>query len=194
MDWDRIGDFLNHSSLLKLAGTSLLDSGEGSDCMGWLKVDGAFSVSSAYEVFVGLSKENQWSGWKQIWRLRVQQRVKVFVWLATHERLMTNFNRWKRGLTQNPGCSRCNCDKEDVVHMVRDCVASKVVWEAVLPRYPQPNFFSQTSVRDWIHEGLRSDAARRASFGWKEVMAIVAWCLWRWRNEEVFDKEIRLLH
>jgi hypothetical protein len=39
-----------------------------------------------------------------IWRLRVPERVKTFVWLLHHDRLLTNFNKSKMGL----GSSMCN--------------------------------------------------------------------------------------
>lgn len=80
------------------------------------------------------------------------------------------------------------------MHTIRDCVASREVWEIVLLRYPQSHFFSQAFAREWIHEGLRMGETRKGCIGWKEIMAIVSWRLWRWRNEKVFDKGVQPLH
>lgn len=37
--------------------------------------------------------------------LRVQERVKVFLWELTHSNLLTNEARWKRGLALNADCT-----------------------------------------------------------------------------------------
>lgn len=126
--------------------------------------------------------------------LRVQQRIKVFVWLVAHNKVLTNYNRWKRRMTQLAGCARCTCEKEDTLHMVRDCVASREVWEVMLLRYPQSRFFTHTSVQQWLYEGLRGHKAEKGKFGWKEIMATVMWWLWKCRNDEVFDKVTRTLN
>lgn len=59
-----------------------------------------------------------------IQRLRVQ-RVKVFLCILAHDKLLTNFGRWPRGLVENSTCSRCNDRQEDALHMERDCLVSR---------------------------------------------------------------------
>lgn len=70
-DWGRVGDLISHSCLLKLAETSLTSDRIGRDRMGWLKIDGTFSVRSAHDLYMGPNDEGQWRVWKQIWGLRV---------------------------------------------------------------------------------------------------------------------------
>lgn len=65
-DWAKIGDILSYSSLLKLAEITLSDSGDSRDSMGWLKIGGAFTVSSAYELFTNNSNDDNWPGWRLI--------------------------------------------------------------------------------------------------------------------------------
>lgn len=97
-------------------------------------------------------------------------------------------------MTHNPGCSRCNDDKEDVLHMIRDCMVTREIWEIALLTSPQSDFFSPTSIQDWILKCMFTGPSRRGELGWQEKMAIIIWCLWRWRNVEVFEKERLSLH
>ncbi|CAL5336391.1 unnamed protein product [Camellia sinensis] len=62
----------------------------------WVKAhDGDFSIASAYEIIVDHhSQERDW-GW--IWKLKVPQKLKSFVWVVLHEKLLTNHMRQLRG-------------------------------------------------------------------------------------------------
>lgn len=43
-----------------------------------------------------------------IWKLGVQQRVRMFLRLAAHDRVLTNHSRWRRNMADSHGCVRCN--------------------------------------------------------------------------------------
>lgn len=79
-------------TLLQLASASIDLGSMEHDKVSWLKPGGAFSVKSAYEFAFEGSEEGKWVGWKHIWSLRVQQRVKVFIWLLGHEAVLTNYS------------------------------------------------------------------------------------------------------
>lgn len=52
-----------------------------------------------------------------------------------------NCCRWRRKLAQNSDSDRCSRNVEDVIHVVRDCKASKEVWDHLLPHYLHSEFF-----------------------------------------------------
>lgn len=64
-----------------------------------------------------------------IWRLRVQQHVKVFIWIFAYVKILTNYARWRRRLTLNAVCSRCGQEREYAIHAIRDCEVAKEVWK-----------------------------------------------------------------
>lgn len=59
-------------------------------------------------------------GWKKIWRLRVLERVKTFVWLLKHGRLLTNHSKSRKGLGA-AACKLCGHTNESTLHVFRDC-------------------------------------------------------------------------
>lgn len=66
-------------------------------------------------------------GWRKVWKLGVQQRIRVFLWVSAHGKLMTNLERWKRRMAANPLCIRCAEAEESSLQAIRDCVFAKEV-------------------------------------------------------------------
>lgn len=68
-----------------------------------------WSVYSPGRISLAMDRtsEDQWDGWLLIWKLRVQQRVKVFIWMLAHGSILTNFRRLRMRLASNSDCWRC---------------------------------------------------------------------------------------
>lgn len=70
--------------------------------LGWgLEDTGDFSIRSAYEVMVSCDHNSQSVDWNLIWRLKVPMRITMFIWLVHHDRILTNVERARRGITSN---------------------------------------------------------------------------------------------
>ncbi|KAF7842172.1 putative non-LTR retroelement reverse transcriptase [Senna tora] len=124
--------------------------------------------------------------WKAIWNLRAPQRVRSFMWLCTHGRLLTNAERMKRQISEQADCDQCGDAVEDTLHVLRDCLKVKEIWMRLVKPCFWPEFF-HAELRDWI------DMNMTRKFGvfeleWKEVFATACWSIWRWRNEQVFNQ------
>ncbi|CAN1165306.1 hypothetical protein LINPERHAP2_LOCUS26073 [Linum perenne] len=66
----------------------------GHDSFTWgLEPNGKFTVSSAYQLLNELSPDLRDPIWNGIWRLPGPNRIKHFLWMATHKRLLTNEER-----------------------------------------------------------------------------------------------------
>ncbi|GMP89357.1 hypothetical protein CsSME_00040977 [Camellia sinensis var. sinensis] len=85
--------------------------------------DGVFTTSSAYNIISGnLSIEEDWN-W--LWKLRLPQKLKSFLWTALHGKLLTNQSREKKGLTSDPLCLSCN-EVEDMNHLLEPATKPKL--------------------------------------------------------------------
>ncbi|KAK8511943.1 hypothetical protein V6N12_074632 [Hibiscus sabdariffa] len=87
-----------------------------------------FEVSSAYSHILASPWDGKDKIWDIIWKLTVPQRVRLFLWLAYRQRLMTNSERCRRGLGQSVICPRCHMAEETVLHTLRDCTESTTAW------------------------------------------------------------------
>lgn len=68
-------------------------------------------------------------------------RIKHFLWLVKRQRLLTNSERTRRCLTDNPGCILCGDTQETVLHVLRDYRIAKEVWMKLLSFTTVNSFF-----------------------------------------------------
>lgn len=66
--------------------------------------------------------------WKSIWRLKVQNKVKVFLWQACSNALPTKINLQKWKVLDNPLCDQCKCRGKDVLHAIWNCDNIRKGW------------------------------------------------------------------
>ncbi|KAL1071464.1 hypothetical protein V6Z11_D11G091000 [Gossypium hirsutum] len=155
----------------------------GSDKIIWASsASGVFSVRSAYWYL----KENSWNPqedyWKIVWKYPGPQRLRVFLWLAFQQKLLTNSERARRRIGHCSSCPICGHDIEDLVHVLRDCPSAQDVWRLVIPDQLKQRFFS-VSFQDWLSLNLCFHE-RLQDYGlmWSCLFGLVTWRLWKNRN------------
>ncbi|KAA3474645.1 reverse transcriptase [Gossypium australe] len=161
----------------------------GTDRVIWARsATGIFSVRSAYWSL----KENTWNPqeehWKLPWKFQGPQRVRMFLWLAFRQRLLTNSEQTRRGISHSSSCSTCGHGVEDLEHALRDCPAAKEVWMLVIPNQLKQRFFS-VPFPNWLtlnlcfHESLQG-----SDLTWSCLFGMIAWRIWKKRNLLIFQK------
>lgn len=143
-------------------------------------------MRSTYALLVGRGATHAWAGWRMLWKLKAQARTKVFLWVLSHDRIMTNGMCWRRGLSQSSACVRCDAEMEDGIPAIRDCSKSQEVWLAFVPPRLLRNFFS-LDLKTWLLTNLSFKKLESYGGRWPEVFAQIAWNNWRWRCTEVMD-------
>lgn len=82
--------------LSEIASFEIINDDEAIDEIYWNgSPSGGFSLGSAMRQCESPSLE-QIKGWKQIWSVAIPQRIRMFLWLAVQDRLMTNINRYSQ--------------------------------------------------------------------------------------------------
>lgn len=57
------------------------------------KGDGSLSIKNIYSHLINDNEDCDDGGWRNVWRLNVSIRLKSFIWLCKHERLLTNLSK-----------------------------------------------------------------------------------------------------
>jgi hypothetical protein len=149
---------------------------------------GEFSVRSAYHLEVervnrekgeGSNSQGNSEIWKLIWRLRIPNTTKTFLWKACSNILPTKQNLEKRRVVDNDGCNLCNGETESVVHALWTCPAAQDVWGICDMRIQK----SQSLGRDF--QSVFADLAKRCSMEEIEMCAVTARAIWTRRNAVV---------
>lgn len=85
-------------------------------------------------------------------------------------------------------CSICGFGSEDTLHAIRDCIQARAIWVRFIPLHLVGSFFS-TELREWLDNNLSFRQSSGRGAAWPEVMAMICWSIWKWRNREVFSHE-----
>ncbi|CAN1153234.1 Putative ribonuclease H protein At1g65750 [Linum perenne] len=105
--------------VMQVIGMSSPRDSLGDDALSWgLEPKGLFSVRSAYLMLSGNDEEASEQLWNRVWKWNGPNKIKHFLWLASHDRLMTNVERNRRHLTNQVSCSRCSLQPEMISHAI----------------------------------------------------------------------------
>ncbi|CAN1130300.1 Putative ribonuclease H protein At1g65750 [Linum perenne] len=106
----------------------------GEDCLVWgLEANGRFSVRTAYLLITEALSPPTDPIWRSIWKWSGPSKIKHFLWMASHKRLLTNEERGRRHLSNQVLCPRCSSQTESISHVLYDCDFALQVWRSVLP-------------------------------------------------------------
>jgi hypothetical protein len=73
--------------------------------------------------------------WGSIWKLRITNVEKKFLWKACHEILPTKGNLQKRKITTDALCPFCVSEEKTCLHVLWDCPAARDAWEVSLKKF-----------------------------------------------------------
>ncbi|KAF3973996.1 hypothetical protein CMV_002625 [Castanea mollissima] len=166
------------------------------DCVLWLKCrTESYSVRSGYQLLCeagstgapsGSTEEGVKKFWKSIWRIKVPDKVKVFLWQACSSALPTKAGLHKRKIVDDNLCDQCLVEVEDEVHAIWSCDCVRDVWEApfAATRTKNTRMNSMCDMVYFIAEETRE----------LEKFAMVAWAVWQRRNKLRLKEDITPIH
>ncbi|KAK9042739.1 hypothetical protein V6N11_071100 [Hibiscus sabdariffa] len=119
--------------------------------------DDSFTIKSAYAKCM----DHLWNPcsnlWSIIWSQPVPHRIRVFMWLAFRQKLMTNLERQRRCLGVSTVCLRCD-SCESILHVLRDYPYAHDRWSATLGSLLPATFFAY-NLDVWLLSSLRSSSS-----------------------------------
>lgn len=114
----------------------------------------------------------------RLWKSKLPMKLKIFLWMAFHERLQTGVALKQKKWKENVNCSLCNCP-ETANHILFQCVMARFVWVS----------FKEVLGWERVPGGLSDFFNHWAPWGNADqhlklfIFAIVAWALWVTRNK-----------
>ncbi|CAN1177925.1 Putative ribonuclease H protein At1g65750 [Linum perenne] len=117
--------------------------------------------------------------WSRLWKWKGPNKIKHFLWLASHKRLLTNEERGRRHITNQVNCSRCAGIVESFEHVIFECNFASQVWRQALPEAVVAR--SEMGSFDEWWRNMLLDSEYGTKFG------IIAWLIWQARNKFIFE-------
>lgn len=105
---------------------------------------GQYTAKSAYRMFFAGS--TKLAGENILWKTWAPQKVKLFVYIALHQRTWTAERRKRHGLQDEDSCCLCDQAQETIDHLIFNCPIAKEVWWAILNWVHLPRRFQQANT------------------------------------------------
>ncbi|XP_061370519.1 uncharacterized protein LOC133313201 [Gastrolobium bilobum] len=183
-DWGKFNNFLSREALVAVGNVSPPSHMAGKDKLFWtLSSCGSFKVGSAYRSLSCQGMNVSSKSWDTVWKWEGPQRVKLFLWLLSGNKLLTNAERYCRHMSAVDLCPRCNMAGEDVDHVFRSCQWSQEVWSYWIEKNELP-YFLMADLEFWLDNNLNR---KERNMAWRLKFGVICWLIWKHRNDLVFN-------
>ncbi|KAL4283143.1 hypothetical protein GQ457_16G010650 [Hibiscus cannabinus] len=146
-----------------------------------------FTVRTAYEFKISHVTDSVHPIWRVIAAFRGWSKVRIFMWLACHERLLMNMERRRRHMTSDSSCTVCGAVSETVDHVLRQCPLAKAVWTSVVKPDRILEFLS-LDLQSWFAANLsQPDYFGCVESDWDILFTALVWSIWLRRNKLIFE-------
>uniref|UniRef100_A0A2N9IGZ4 Reverse transcriptase domain-containing protein n=1 Tax=Fagus sylvatica TaxID=28930 RepID=A0A2N9IGZ4_FAGSY len=90
---------------------------------------GVFTVKSAYKLNISHTWPcNPDSCWKDLWKCKLHERLKILIWRIGCNILPTNLNIFSRLSKGSPLCPLCGVEEESISHLFFKCKVTRMFW------------------------------------------------------------------
>ena len=186
--WEKLSFDLPKEVLEKILAVPMQMYGEKEDSFIWkYSQNGEFNNASAYNLARNDGTiPSAFSGY-WLWKLDTIPKIQHFIWLCFHNSVPV----WKifvdRGIPCSTACPFCQNQEESIIHLLRDCPFALNFWKQLGVPQIFANFLC-LNLPDWFKQScLCSNQVLANGFSWNVQFPFAIWCLWRHRNNVVFD-------
>eukprot|EP00253_Pinus_taeda_P019814 PITA_19814 len=149
---------------------------------------GTYTTKEAYLITLKdqLTKDKLW---EKIWNPPIWPKISTFLWLLSHNRVLTWDNLRKRKFEGPSICLNCKKEEETTVHLMQLCPFSRKIWEKVTFRCQKEGHELgdlNNTLRNWPQQPYQSNILNSL---WQILPGIVMWNLWKEHNRRIFKNQ-----
>lgn len=100
--------------------------------------------------------------------------MKMFLWVATHDKVLGNAECKRRGLTIEGGCDDYLNADETTEHILRDCHHARDVWKAVAGSSRWRRWNSM-NIQSWLVKNVMGQDEGLEQSEWPRMFSITMW-------------------
>lgn len=115
------------------------------------------------------------SMWQKLWRLKISQKAKDFLWRGMLRCLPIKVRLLSSHISVEATCCLCHETQESDVHVLWDCSYAKACWHSVALAW---EIFSPTEITEIVFAVFQQSSLQQC-----ETFVMICWAIWKQRNE-----------
>ena len=108
--------------------------------------------------------------WRRLWKMKVPNKIKNFLWHACSDALPTRCNLLRRKVLDYPTCPQCGIDSESTLHALWECNQLRLMWDKVFG-WIRKDYPSVSQVTELV-------ALVAKHTNQLDLFATIAWFMW----------------
>lgn len=121
-----------------------------------------------------------------LWKLHISPRIKTFLWILLHGKLLTNLYIVHCHLTNDSSCMRCRMWPGSLEHVFRQCPLALQLWpQSNVPINMQHTF--HLPFLGWLDINLHNTSSTGSGTSWQCFFATTLWFIWKWHRASIFQ-------
>jgi ribonuclease HI len=124
----------------------------------------------------------RYGGWRyNIWKWDMQLKIKLFIWLAAENKILTWDILQQKGWEGPSRCQLCKHNTEDINHLFIQCTFTKLVWERIKTIQKYKKNWEGDTLSDCFNSWTEDKSVSSI------LAALTCWYIWIERNKAIFE-------
>eukprot|EP00253_Pinus_taeda_P035878 PITA_35878 len=175
---ERLMEMLDHRKILFSRGHDQLRWGNNNE--------GTYNLKEAKLLLLELDSQAPDRIWQNLWKLQGWMKIKLFMWLVLHRKILTWDNIRKRGVLGPSRCQLCEVQEETMEHLLNNCIFTSRLWDSFASIFQQSDrdigsLFN--TLTNWRKNFSDNEVLSSA---WALTPCFIIWNVWKERNNRIF--------
>jgi hypothetical protein len=136
-------------------------------------------------VYDHLTKTDNDPDYKRVWRAKVLEKIRIFMWLVEQNAILTKDNMLRKNWHGDPSCYFCD-SPETVDHLFFECPIAKVVGVGVIAACFDQGCRTTSYAQYWAWIPIALPGGEKV---YMVGLAAICWVIWKGRNRVCFEKK-----
>lgn len=95
--------------------------------------EGAFNLKKEKIILLDVNTQALDKIWLELWRQQGWMKIKLFIWLVQHRKILTWDKIRKRGVLGTSICQLCEAQEETMENLLNNCIFTSSLWILLPP-------------------------------------------------------------
>eukprot|EP00253_Pinus_taeda_P017157 PITA_17157 len=151
--------------------------------------EGTFHLKEVKLILFGLDSHASDRVWQSLWMHQGCMKIRLFMWLVQHRKILTWDNIQKRGILGTSRCQLCEAEEETMEHLLSNCIFTSRLWDSFATIFQQSDRDKGIIINTLNNWRRNLSDYEVLGSAWALTPSFIIWNVWKERNNRIFKNE-----